>query len=99
MTARIRRGFHRIGVVLALPVLLVAGWIAGDETWQAWATSGLPPEQWSNADGTISFEEAVGTHHAFYGYALAWAVFALALYIAARAVGWVLAGFIGSDQM
>ncbi len=33
MTSRIRRGFHRIGVVLAVPVLLVAGALAGHEAW------------------------------------------------------------------
>ena len=94
MTSRIHRGFHRIGVVLAVPVLLVAGWIAGSETWQAWSTSGLPPEKVGASDGSFSFEEAFGTHHAYYGYALAWAAAALALYASARAVGWIFDGFL-----
>ena len=98
MTSRIHRGFHRIGIVLAVPPLLVAGWIAASETWQAWATSGLPPEQWSNADGTTSLEESFSTHHAYYGYAIAWAAVALALYAAARAVGWVLDGFLSDAK-
>ena len=95
MTSRIHRGFHRIGVVLAVPMLLVAGWIAGDETWQAWSTSGLPPERFFHADGSVSLEVSFAVHHAFYGYALAWAALAVALYAAARGVGWILAGFIG----
>ncbi len=97
MTARIHRGFHRVGVVLAVPALLVAGWIAGSEMWQAWATSGLPTEKFIASDGSLTVEEAFGTHHAYFGYALAWAGVALALYALARAVGWILAGFIESD--
>ena len=48
--SRIHRGFHRISAALAAPVLLVAGWFAGDELWQAWETSGLPPERMLNWD-------------------------------------------------
>ena len=98
MTSRIHRGFHRIGVVLAVPPLMVAGWIAGGEAWQAWSTSGLPPEQFQYADGCVSFEEAFGTHHAYFGYALAWGGLALALYAGARAVGWIIAGFLSADR-
>ena len=98
MTARIHRGLHRVGLVLAVPPLMVAGWIACSEAWQAWATSGLPPERFIASDGSVTFEEAFGTHHAYYGHALAWAALALVLYAAARAVGRVLAGFFGEDR-
>ena len=98
MTSRIHRGFHRIGAVLAVPVALVASWIACAETWQAWSTSGLPREEFAGSDGSISFEEAFGTHHAYYGYALAWIFFAVALYVIARAVGWILAGFLSPEH-
>ena len=84
--------------MLAVPPILVAAWIGGDETWQAWETAGLPPEKFIAADGGISVEEAFGTHHAYFGYALAWAAFAVALYAAARAVGWVLDGFLSSSN-
>ncbi len=34
MILRVARGFHRIGIVVALPVLLLAAGLAGHEEWQ-----------------------------------------------------------------
>ncbi len=64
VTSRIHRGFHRIGIVLAVLVLLLD-------------------------------VVAVFVIHA--DSALPLIVVAAFLYVAARAVGWILAGFLGSS--
>lgn len=91
---RIHRGFHRVGIVLAVPFLILAAGIALQQTWIGWGATDVPVHP--RADGSFSYDEAFPHPHAFYGYALAWAVFAIALYATARAVGWVLDGFVGS---
>ncbi len=88
--SRIARGFHRIGIVAALPPLLLGIGIACQETWLGWNAPALPNPP--RANGNLTYEEFTA-HQAYYGYAIAWCCLALALYIAARAIGWVLDGF------
>ena len=84
MTSRIHRGFHRIGVVLAVPPLVGVGWLGTIGLWRQIADRG-PWEDYGSAPTYLS------------SYRLALLLFglALALYAAARAVGWVLVGFMG----
>lgn len=83
-SARIHRGLHRVGLVLAVPVLLAAAAMGVHET--AYPSGGLAP----GPNGTSYYP-------ADYLVPVLVAVLALVLYAAARAVGWVFAGFIGSD--
>ena len=50
VTSRITRGFHRIGIVLAIPVLLLAAGLAGREEWLQRATQ--VPGQYHASFGT-----------------------------------------------
>lgn len=97
MTSRIHRGFHRLGVVLAVPVALVAVGLAGREVWTQWEAQYF----WA-ADPIVghpapTFLERFDTsaYHANLATSALLLVLAPALYIAARVVGWVLDGFIG----
>ena len=111
MTSRIHRGFHRIGVVLAVPVLLVAGWLAGHETWMQWTAKDpyaefddapLPakkaPNVFDQFDLPSDTKAPLTAPYYRADYTIAAFVLALsiALYVAARALGWVLAGFLRS---
>ena len=111
MTSRIHRGFHRIGVVLAVPVLLVALGLAGHEAWLQWTTKDpyaafervpepkKPPnvfDQFDPPSNPVS-QPVAPAYRADYTMASVALAFALALYVAARAVGWVLDGFMGSN--
>ena len=84
MTARIHRGFHRVGLVLAVPVLLAAVALGVHEA--AYPSGGLAP----GPNGTSYYPTD-------YLVPVLVAVLSLVLYAAACAVGWVLAGLIGSD--
>ncbi len=97
--SRVSRGFHRVGIVLAIPPLLLGAYIACSETWSAWSTSGLPPEQFAGDDGKITLVESFNTHHADYTYAVMWIVAALVAYIMARGIGWVLDGFLSPSHL
>ena len=98
MTSRIHRGFHRIGVVLAVPVLLVAGALAGHEAWAERSTREALAAFEKAPPQTDAFERMMSTprpiHVADYAVPFTMMLAALAFYAAARAVGWVLAGFI-----
>ena len=97
MTSRIHRGFHRIGIVLAVPFLILGLAIAYQQTWIGWDSFGAPHAAVPSTDGSITYAKAFPSPQPFYGYAIAWTALGLALYAAARAVGWILAGFIGSE--
>ena len=133
MTSRIHRGFHRIGVVLAAPLILLSAVLAVHETWEQQTTK-VPPEASRPApatpslrpvpnyfdrfdppaqSGPLTFDDITGPpgvskpgmfddliprpppHIADYTMATIAFALAVALYAACRAVGWVLAGFIG----
>ena len=121
MTSRIHRGFHQIGTVLAVPVLLVAVGLAGHEAWLQWTTKDpwaafpiVEPARPATAipqarnlhdtgpDDWVYPSEIAAGHAAPYAanYTLASLALglALALYAAARAVGWVLAGFLSPSH-
>ena len=119
MTSRIHCGFHRIGVVLAVPVLLVAGALAGHEAWLQQTTKDpyagfadatpapkKAPNYFDRFDPPSDakpgmFDDLIPKtpyYRADYTMASLALALALALYAAARAVGWVLAGFIGGDR-
>ncbi len=87
MTSRIHRGFHRIGVVLAGLALLMA---AGNAIAEVFS--------WTITLGTQEASRPFAHHPPDFSEALVYSALALALYIVARAVGWVLAGFMGSDR-
>ena len=110
MTSRIARGFHRIGVVLAVPLLLLAVGVAGHEAWLQWTTkdpyaafADAPPPSTGKKNPYDNPEMSIpvppSKPHPYYqaDYTSAGLAFALALalYTAARAVGWVLDGFMG----
>ena len=127
MTSRIARGFHRIGIVLALPVLLLAAVIAGHEEWLQWSTRnpwaafpivGQAPvtplgkvqvgqdQWWANAPivkpATASpglFDDLIPKPHtANFTVPLLLLGLAVALYAVARALGWVVDGFIAPSR-
>ena len=97
MTSRISRGFHRIGIVLAVPVLMVAGVSAGYEAWRQWNSESRLP----NADDAFWKRWGVdpdAIHQAQvadYNGTLTYVVLAVALYAVARAIGWAVDGFMG----
>ena len=107
-SARIHRGFHRVGVVLALPVLLLAGWLAGHEAWLQWTTNdpyagfadAPPASKASNPFDRFDLPSdakptsVVPYYQADYILALLALALSFAFYAAARAIGWVLAGFL-----
>jgi hypothetical protein len=84
MTSRIHRGFHRIGIVSALPPLVGAACLAAIGLWRQFTDRG-PWEDYGGAP----------TYLPDYRLALLLLALALTLYAAARAVGWVLDGFMG----
>lgn len=136
MTSHVARGFHRIGVVLAVPALILALWLGGQEAWEHQTLfTPSPTIRLTMADGTTRDIQApdveTALHEAGYGperltsgeihavklvpvdydpwapgaepprapsytMALLLLAAAIALYAAARAVGWVLDGFMGS---
>jgi hypothetical protein len=83
MTSRIHRGFHWIGIVSALPPLVGAGCLAALGLWRQVVDRG----PWEDYGGAPTYLPS-------YRLALLLLALALALYIAARAVAWVLDGFI-----
>ncbi len=97
MTARIHRGFHRIGVVLAAPPLLVGVVAAGYQSWLQW---GAQPSSTSDIDDAFwrrwNVDPAAMRHVQVADYTgpLIAIAMALVLYAVARAVGWVLARFL-----
>ena len=124
LTSRIHRGFHRIGVVLAAPVLLVGLGLAGHEAWLQWSTKfpwendpivqqapKKPPNPFDQFDpppvqkyvlpsdrDDFVFPSEIAAGHAIpyvANYTLAGLAIgvALALYVSARAIGWILDGF------
>ena len=114
MTSRIHRGFHRIGIVLAMPVLIVALGLASHEVWRASEEHG-PWENYTPAGRVIApaidmsklsdaqLQAIIDTGEKRsvsqnYTFPLTLLGLALALYVVARAVGWVLDGFVGSDR-
>ena len=105
MTSRISRALHRIGIVLAVLMLLAAGRSAGQEMWLEWmlsdppaADEGAPAEPPAQSDhfetsGTSSPAERPAPrvfYQAHYGPAAYLVVLAFGLYAAARAAGWAL---------
>ncbi len=103
MTSRIHRGFHRIGVVLAVSVLLTSAFEAAYELWWVWSTRRAYADLVATTPGgepaVDAFERmAQAPHVANYSMSLFLLALALVLYAAARAVGWVLAGFLGGDR-
>ena len=134
MTSRIHRGFHRIGVVLAVPMFIAALWLGGHEVWDHQTFFAAPSIiRFTMADGTTRDVQAPdvetalrkaghgpeqltsGEVHAVklvpvdydpwapgakpprtpsYATALLLLALAFTLYAAARAVGWVLDGFM-----
>lgn len=85
MTTRIHRRIHRVGVVLAVPVLILAAALGIHET--VYPSGHIAPGP-----------NGVPYYPSDYLVPVAVAVLALALYAAARAVGWIIAGFIGSER-
>ena len=85
MTSRFHRGSHRVGVVLAGLALLMA---AGNAIAEVFT--------WTITLGTQGASRPFAHQPPDFSEALVYSALALALYIAARAVGWVLAGFIGA---
>ena len=94
VTSRIHRGFHRIGVVLAAPVLLVAGWLAGHEAWLSYKDEDLLAASVDPDLAAALASMSAPPHIADYTGGAIVAGIALALYVAARGVGWALAGFL-----
>ncbi len=94
MTSRIHRGFHRIGVVLAVPVLLMAGALAGHEVWLRREDELEIAALTGRALSALLTDPETFPHRADYTGAIVGLVLAMALYAAAHAVGWVFAGFI-----
>ena len=95
MTSRISCGFHRIGVVLAVPPIIGSVIYAGYEwNWQAddRATLGVDPSAF------ILPSDQTGPHVANYTPAAVLLAAALALYAAARAIGWILDGFLSPSR-
>ena len=103
MTSRIHRGFHRLGVMLAVPVVGVGLWLSVSE-WRQQADAGAAQAHalafLSDADlerlaqGIPISTALPEMHQANFTVALLVFALALALYAAARAVGWVLDGFM-----
>lgn len=114
MTLRVHRGFHRIGIVLVVPVLLLGIGLAAHETWLQWTTKDpyaafaeaytLPSDSTNKYAAPGMSEPAarpveVGPYYrANYTLASLALGIALALYVAARAIGWVLAGFLSPGR-
>ena len=109
MTSRTSRAIHRIGIVLAVLMLLAAGRSAGQEMWLQWmlsdppvADEGAPAEPSAQSDrletsGVSSPAERPAPrvfYRAHYGPAAYLLVLAFVLYAATRAVGWVLDQFL-----
>ena len=105
MNSRISRGFHRIGIVLAVLMLLAAGRSAGQEMWLQWMLSDpyvAAEDDPAPASAQTNHVEASGmsnpaertTPRVFYrpNYlpAIRSLFLAFVLYAAARAVGWAL---------
>ena len=84
-----------MGIVLAVPVALVAVGLAAYEAWLQWTTSRLPDETLRWQDGSVSVVRSFNYHPADLTMAGLVLALALAFYAACRAVGWVLAGFMG----
>ena len=99
MTSRVHRGFHQVGVVLAVPVMLFSFGLASHEAWLQWTTSRLPDKTLRWQDGSASVVRSFNYHPADLTLAGIVLALSLAVYATARAVGWVLAGFIHQDGM
>ena len=109
MNSRISRGFHRIGIVLAVLMLLAAGRSAGQEMWLQWMLSDpyvaaeddpAPPSAQTNhveTSGMSSPAERTAPRVFYqpnYLPAIRSLFLAFVLYAAARAAGWVLDRYI-----
>ena len=88
MTSRIHRGFHWIGIVSAVPPLVGAGCLAALGLWRQVADRG-PRKDYEGAP----------TYLPSYRLALFLLALAIAFYVAARVVGWVVAGFMRTDKV
>ena len=91
MASRVSRGFHRIGIVLAIPPVLLAIWLAAHETSYEWV-----PHPWDKDpiiepvhDGRIwgSFTSEI-----------ALLILAAVLYAVSRVIGWIVDGFTTSKR-
>lgn len=107
--SRISTGFHRIGVVLAAPLLCGAVGIAIYEWWtnpeQLPICKGLfdefipngpkcrPIPGASNDGGVPMPIERLG-----YRSAMALAIIGVALYLISKALGWIISGFAGEPK-
>ena len=89
MTSRVARGFHRIGIVLALPPLLLAGWLATQRAWLPWSS-----HPW-DADPIVG-QSPDDRMWGAYNNSLLLLGLAIALYAVARALGWIVDGFARS---
>lgn len=109
MTSRISRSLRRIGVVLAVLMLLAASRSAGQEMWLQWMSSdppvadeGAPAEPSAHSNHSeisgmsIPAERPAPRvfYQAHYGPAEYLLFLAFVLYAAARAVGWLLHRFL-----
>src|SRR5947199_10209460 len=106
MQARVIRGVHRIGIVLAVPFLALALYLAIQEIRlpsgapifeipEAVRQSAVPDGPWAGAVdcGPNSINcPTIGHEHDFTS-ALFFALIAAGIFIAARALGWNIAGF------
>ena len=108
MTSRIHCGFHRAGIVLAVPPAGLGLWLAVTE-WRRQANEEAETSRILRAMSDADLEKLAASmisaatppperHQADYTTASVLLAVALALYASARAVGWVLAGFLSPSR-
>ena len=89
MTSRIARGFHRIGIVLAVPPVILAIWLAAHETSYEWG-----PHPWDKDPilEPVHDGQMLGT----FTDEIALLITAALLYAMSCAIGWIVDGFAKS---
>ena len=90
------RGFHRIGIAIAaIPFAVGVFLLIAEASWQA-KTVGLGASQPQGFQNLYNIPNA--PHYADYAEGIGALCLALALYVAARAIGWVFDGFASTSR-